>query len=661
MSKSNTPTDDSKRSADMTASRRNVLKGAGAAAATGVVGSSLLGTASGAPVDSLDHLSTKGNKIVDESGNPVQLNGVNLIDPLRANRQWRGKNIEEMFSLATNADWKHNMVRLPTQPQDIAARINRGPNETQTESMIPHGDNWGPIKPGTFSQSTLQDYLTDFVDPLVNAAREANAYVLIDMHTHIPVFHQKQFAEKVHRGVDYWQGDNEYGDEWCGPSSEYNWDWDEGMCGHRGYLWNGPDQIEDIKSIPHNQNKMNDPDTEDPWFDPWAGADGGEDLVGNEISMFWETVADHYGGDSDDHVVFDIFNEPTGPYFGDWGEPGRTPSGDDGYDSGTADVTDEENGKPYWELFMERSKPWINTVAENAPERFMTIGNPRWSQWTYWASELTYNGVNGTDSMSGMDSGANNIGYTAHSYVQEGLRPLSKYFGTPSWKVPVMYSEFGWEAGGGPDWFTHLGGTTAVWGDGDESAIDEWGRPEGKPDPKELGENEKEMMNHFGMGGEDYPPKEDYVGYREFFENHPVHPFAWCFDHTWAPRFFSDEQVSNGNWELNDRADTPGVWWQEYVNDHGEDAPPGGDNTWEDISGAQWPTGDDGSTGGFGADATDPDGDGLYEDVNGNGKIDFPDVNSLFQNTSETSDAKFDFDGDGDVDMQDVLALFEMV
>ncbi|WP_159077035.1 sialate O-acetylesterase [Halococcoides cellulosivorans] len=60
-------------------------------------------------------------------------------------------------------------------------------------------------------------------------------------------------------------------------------------------------------------------------------------------------------------------------------------------------------------------------------------------------------------------------------------------------------------------------------------------------------------------------------------------------------------------------------------------------------------------------DATDPDGDGLYEDINGNRQLDFPDVNLLFQNTDDTNDAKFDFDGDGDVDMQDVLALFEMV
>ncbi|AWB28607.1 family 43 glycosylhydrolase [Halococcoides cellulosivorans] len=62
---------------------------------------------------------------------------------------------------------------------------------------------------------------------------------------------------------------------------------------------------------------------------------------------------------------------------------------------------------------------------------------------------------------------------------------------------------------------------------------------------------------------------------------------------------------------------------------------------------------------------TDPDGDGLYEDVSGDGDLNFPDVNTLFQHTESAAvqdDAAFyDFSGDGVVDMQDVLALFEMV
>ncbi|AWB27449.1 cellulase family glycosylhydrolase [Halococcoides cellulosivorans] len=68
---------------------------------------------------------------------------------------------------------------------------------------------------------------------------------------------------------------------------------------------------------------------------------------------------------------------------------------------------------------------------------------------------------------------------------------------------------------------------------------------------------------------------------------------------------------------------------------------------------------------GWPAGASDPDGDGLYEDLSGDGTVNFPDVNTLFQNTDtanvQNNTQFYDFDGDGGVDMQDVLALFEMV
>ncbi|AWB27183.1 hypothetical protein [Halococcoides cellulosivorans] len=70
--------------------------------------------------------------------------------------------------------------------------------------------------------------------------------------------------------------------------------------------------------------------------------------------------------------------------------------------------------------------------------------------------------------------------------------------------------------------------------------------------------------------------------------------------------------------------------------------------------GPDWPT-----------DATDPDRDDRYEDISGNERIDFPDVNALFQNIDlagrSSNEQYFDFSGDGTVDIQDVLALFEMV
>lgn len=64
-------------------------------------------------------------------------------------------------------------------------------------------------------------------------------------------------------------------------------------------------------------------------------------------------------------------------------------------------------------------------------------------------------------------------------------------------------------------------------------------------------------------------------------------------------------------------------------------------------------------------DATDPNDDGVFEDLNGNGRIDFADVNTLFQNTERTdvqdNATDYDLTGDGTVDLQDVLALLEAV
>jgi len=66
---------------------------------------------------------------------------------------------------------------------------------------------------------------------------------------------------------------------------------------------------------------------------------------------------------------------------------------------------------------------------------------------------------------------------------------------------------------------------------------------------------------------------------------------------------------------------------------------------------------------GFENAPTDPDGDGLYEDVNGDGEFDIVDVQALFTNfedddTIRNNPDKFDFNQDGTVDVVDVQRLF---
>jgi|GEM_PF-2278034 len=66
-----------------------------------------------------------------------------------------------------------------------------------------------------------------------------------------------------------------------------------------------------------------------------------------------------------------------------------------------------------------------------------------------------------------------------------------------------------------------------------------------------------------------------------------------------------------------------------------------------------------------GVRTTDPDGDGVCEDVNGNRRTDFDDVNTLFDNLrssdlQENADA-FDFNDNGRIDFDDVNTLFNEI
>ncbi|WP_159076951.1 hypothetical protein [Halococcoides cellulosivorans] len=61
----------------------------------------------------------------------------------------------------------------------------------------------------------------------------------------------------------------------------------------------------------------------------------------------------------------------------------------------------------------------------------------------------------------------------------------------------------------------------------------------------------------------------------------------------------------------------------------------------------------------------DPNGDGLYEDISGDGRWDFPDVNAFYAYYDtppvQNHTAAYDFNGDGEVDADDVQSLLEEV
>ncbi len=69
---------------------------------------------------------------------------------------------------------------------------------------------------------------------------------------------------------------------------------------------------------------------------------------------------------------------------------------------------------------------------------------------------------------------------------------------------------------------------------------------------------------------------------------------------------------------------------------------------------------------GPGGDApTDPDGDGLYEDVNGNGRMDYDDIVLLFEefdsDAVRMNEAAYDFNENGELDYDDIVSLYEEI
>jgi hypothetical protein len=130
--------------------------------------------------------------------------------------------------------------------------------------------------------------------------------------------------------------------------------------------------------------------------------------------------------------------------------------------------------------------------------------------------------------------------------------------------------------------------------------------------------------------------------------------------------------------------------WVDGEPNHGWAILPLGDDGWE-FSTAEGTTtpvltvtfepgsGDDGGDGGddggddsemdpigeFQNQPTDPDSDGRYEDINGDGESDIVDVQALFKNsddeTIQNNPDAFDFNGDGSVDVVDVQKLFNEV
>ncbi len=58
---------------------------------------------------------------------------------------------------------------------------------------------------------------------------------------------------------------------------------------------------------------------------------------------------------------------------------------------------------------------------------------------------------------------------------------------------------------------------------------------------------------------------------------------------------------------------------------------------------------------------TDPDNDGVFEDINGNGRLDFSDVVALFENLPDARAPFQDFNDNGRIDFDDIVELFKQI
>jgi len=258
-----------------------------------------------------------------------------------------------------------------------------------------------------------------------------------------------------------------------------------------------------------------------------------DDALDEEVRMFWDVVAPEFA--DDEHVLFEVYNEPIAPY-GGHNDP-----------TGGLDVTDPE-AEQYWQTWKETAQPWVDLIRDRAPESLILIGSPRWSQYTYWAAEDEFEGEN--------------LAYTGHVYAQEGLRPLSEYFGTPAEEVPVFVSEWGYDDEGQD----YIRGTTA--------------------------EEGQEFL--------------------DFFEEYDsVHWQAWAFDPRWEPVMFEEDQ---GEWTLLTGEGYHGDLVKEYLAEKREDDLPAGSG---DADGTGDGTGGSSDSGGD-ADGGDTDG-GETDGGNGDG------------------------------------------
>jgi aryl-phospho-beta-D-glucosidase BglC (GH1 family) len=135
------------------------------------------------PQSGLSALSVQGNRIVNTTGTPIILRGINAIDPLKHSRDitnWQGAGAFAEPYFAAMASWKANVVRLPVHPE--AWRVS----------------------PAAESLAVL--------DQAIGWAKKHQMYTIIDLHS-IGLIHRNEYeittynnyTTSLNEVIAYWQ------------------------------------------------------------------------------------------------------------------------------------------------------------------------------------------------------------------------------------------------------------------------------------------------------------------------------------------------------------------------------------------------------------------------------------------------------------------------
>ncbi|MFB6162007.1 MAG: cellulase family glycosylhydrolase [Halococcoides sp.] len=702
--------------------RRTFLKATGATGAMAVgLGAGVAGNAMGGLTEFPKLTVSSDNRIVrDDTGDTVRLRGLNIPDPKRMDytQKVRGKNTRQLIDLITNneAGWYPRAIRIPAQPGDIGEhRIGaNGPvyeaSELTNPDAVAHDDQGNiarqkqvPPPVPAFDRSQLRDYIQNYYKPAVQRCKERGVYCIIEYHRH---WHEQPPGTKDPSGAEnHLPYNNDYTLYWAyndhpefGKDAPASWGWvDQKTINQLTSAdgWTGWTGWSDAPSDP----------AENPYlYENWKINQPLQD----EVIMFWEEMLAEFGDEP--HVLFEPYNELTAP--GLWGPAKGT---------GCGAWKQRDLWKTYQEDFMA---PILDTIRnhEKTDNRVLMVGVPGWDQGIqglYWNDfndlgyeniAVTWHNYAGHD-VSQLHNWFNDTSYQCWRDIEDTKQSAGDkeadledpYLNPPGWSDACGKST------DKPESNCSCGSqsSSACWGwEGYEAAGLQETYQFHPIAVTEFGWMDDPSVSHWLRGSTTGQGSTGAYG-KPFIKavegDERISWIHWCADVRWLPTMFKvDWTVEEGgvnltdhNWyktdigALDDKYkcnDMPCDWAVtqnpnsgQFVKDKlaelaGDTVPieteavgSGTTTTTTDGTGDTTTTTTDGTGGGpsWPTDATDPNGDGLYEDLSGNGQIDFPDVNELFQN-SDTSKVQentqyYDFEDSGSINLQDVMALFHMV